>query len=201
MRLPKRNKIDKKKKIDFDFEWVYEQHESSVKPSGFWYSCYNSWYNWTEMNDGFGHHKYIHKININSKILTDIENKNKDKLLVINNLKDFYIFNKRYGHKAVIQYPPGGSPKRRFGDPDNTTPDIHPRAYKDKTKYVFINWDKVSKDYGGIEICPYLPQRKHYLWYSSFDAASGCIWNTKSIIKNSELIYEKKKGKYVKTNA
>lgn len=52
----------------------------------------------------------------------------------------------------------------------------------------------------GIEICPYLTQRKNFLWYNTFNVASGCIWNTKEIIKNSELIYEKKKGKYVKIN-
>lgn len=30
--------------------------------------------------------------------------------------------------------------------------------------------------------------------------ASGCIWNTDAIIKNTELIYEKKKEEYVKVN-
>ena len=67
--------------------------------------------------------------------------------------------------------------------------------------YYYINWVKVSKDYGGIETCPFLWKRKGYLWYGSWDVASGCIWNTKAIIKNSELIYEKKKGKYIKVGA
>ena len=30
-----------------------------------------------------------------------------------------------------------------------------------------------------------------------WDVASGCIWNS-NIIKNTELIYQKKKDKYVK---
>lgn len=94
MRLPKRNKIDKNKKINFNFGKVYKQSKNGIKPHGFWYSCYNDWYNWTQI-EGMFRYKYIHKININSKVLTDIENKNKDKILVINNIKDFDIFNRR----------------------------------------------------------------------------------------------------------
>lgn len=183
MRLPKRNKIDKNKKINFNFGKVYKQSKNGIKPRGFWYSCYNDWYNWVSGEMPEWLYKYIHKININSKVLTDIENKNKDKILVINNLKDFDIFNKRYGHL----------------DKNENNNNIFSNNMK--WKNYLVNWDKVSKDYGGIEICPYLTQRKHYLWYNTFDVASGCIWNTKAIIKNSELIYEKKKGKYVKTNA
>lgn len=162
-------------KINFDFGKVYKQSKNGIKPSGFWYSCYNDRYNWTQI-EGMFQHKYIHKININSKVLTDIENKNKDKILVIDNINDFDIFNRRYGH-------------------------LDKNDHNMKWKNYLVTWDKVSKDYGGIEICPYLTQRKHYLWYNTFDVASGCIWNTKTIINSSELIYEKKKGKYVKTNA
>lgn len=62
-----------------------------------------------------------------------------------------------------------------------------------------INWIKVSKDFGGIEICPYLEKRRHAHWYYGWDVASGCIWNTDSIIKNIKLIYEKNKdNEYVK---
>ena len=162
MRLPKRNKIDKNKKITFNVTTKYKQTKGYYyKPKGFWYSCYNDWYNWVSIEMPEWLHKYIHKININKDVLTDIRNKNKNKLLVINNVKDFDIFNKRYGYKRGI------------------------------------NWIKVAEDYGGIEICPFLYKRSNYLWYAIWDVASGCIWNTKSIIKNSELIYEKKKGKYV----
>ena len=168
MIFPKRNKIDKNKKINFNFEKKYEQSKPSVKPSGFWYSCYSSWYNWVNIEMPHLLYKYIHKININKNVLTNIRYKNKEKILVINNIKDFDLFNKKYG-------------------------------YIDKNNlYELIQWAKVEKDYGGIEICPYLTERSNYLWYSSFDVASGCIWNIKSIIKNSELVYEKIKNKYVK---
>ena len=97
MKLPKRNKIDKNKIIKLNYEKKYEQTKSR-KPNGFWYSCHNNWYNWilNEMPEWL--HKYIYKININTNILTNIHNKDKDKLLIINNIKDFDIFNKKYGY-------------------------------------------------------------------------------------------------------
>tara|TARA_Y100000590_G_scaffold415860_1_gene514117 strand:+ start:1168 stop:1683 length:516 start_codon:yes stop_codon:yes gene_type:complete len=171
--------MDNKKKIKFDFEKKYQQ-VSGIKPNGFWYSCYNDWYNFTQREDQFVL-KYIHQININSKVSTNIQNKNKDKLLVIHNLKDFDIFNSRYAYKGC-----------------------HANEYKNDQIILqdyLVDWDKVSQDYGGIQICPYLKKRKHISWYASFDVASGCVWNIKSIIKNSDLIYEKKKGKYVKVSA
>ena len=41
----------------------------------------------------------------------------------------------------------------------------------------FKRWDQVSKDYSGISFNPYFrTQRKKAFWYSSLDAASGCVW-------------------------
>jgi len=166
MKFPKRNKIDKKSTLTFKKKYI--QKLKAYKPIGFWYSCYGAWYKWILM-EGMGDflHKYIHKININPGVLTNIRNKDKNKLLIINNLKDFDTFNDRY--KA----------ERRM-----------------RTKHR-INWKAVSNDYGGIEISPYRSERSlSPLWYYGWDVASGCIWNTQSIIKTSELIYIKRKGKY-----
>jgi hypothetical protein len=44
-----------------------------------------------------------------------------------------------------------------------------------------IDWVKVSKDYDGIEICPYqweFRMKKKSAWYYSWDVASGCIWGS-----------------------
>ena len=132
---------------------------------GIFILCYNGWYKWIVEEDiDTAFHKYIHKINIKKNILIDIKHKDKNKILVIKNVKDFDIFEKKY--RGISN----------------------------------INWKKVSNDYGGIEICPYyLIERSGYIWYSTWEVASGCIWNVKSIIKNTELIYQKnKKNKYVK---
>ena len=178
MRLPIRNKIDINKKINFDLK-EYKQH-LDIKPNGFWYSCYSGWYNWISIELPTHLHKYIHKININKNVLTNIRKKNKDKILLINNINDLKLFNKKYGF--VYKYNKDGI----------------------KGQMEMIKWDKVAIDYGGIEFNPYLKKKDYYLskdyylWYSAIDDAGGCVWNIKSIIKNSELIYEKKKNKYVK---
>lgn len=171
MKLPRRNKIDKKK-INKDlkkfYNIKYKNLQKNYKPNGFWYSCGNSWYDWIireDMEKDFLH-KYIYKINIIRGVKINIRKKDKSKLLFINNNKDFESFHKKY--KRI----------------DNTE---------------WINWKKVSEHYGGIEICPYLyGKRRKYMWYSGWDVASGCIWNTKTIIKNIELIYEMKNKKYKK---
>ena len=187
MKFPKRNKIDKNKKIIFNFEYKYKQPNQGLKPNGFWYSCYDSWYEWCLQNMPSGLHKYIHKININKNVFTDIKNKDKNKLLVINNIKDFDIFNKKY---QGIKFDDKNDFANIYGV-DNSN------FWEKKGGGTnLIKWDKVSQDFGGIEICPYLLKRKYYLWYNVFDVASGCVWNIKSIIKSSDLIYEKKNKIY-----
>jgi hypothetical protein len=164
MRFPKRNRIDNKRELNIKNN--YKQINDNLKPNGLWYSCYSSWYNWISGEMPQWLYKYIHKINFNKNVLTDLEHKDKDKVLVLKNIRDINLFHKQY-------------------------------SYKRSSKY--INWTKVTEDYGGIEMCPYFPElRKKYPWYYSLDAASGCVWNTKNIIKDYELIYEKKKGEYIK---
>jgi len=174
MKLPKRNIFFKNKKIYFNR--IYKNVQG-LKPNGLWYSCKDAWYKWIigeDMKEWLP--EYIHQINIYRNIQISIGNKDINKLLVIDNIKDFDIFNKIYGTK----YKDGLS------------------YHKNYSPYLYnINWKKVSDDYGGIEICPFLIKRKNYSWYSTWDVASGCIWNMKSIIKNSKLIY-KKKIKYIK---
>jgi hypothetical protein len=41
-----------------------------------------------------------------------------------------------------------------------------------------IDWGKVAKDFGGIEISPYIFKARYNLqWYYGWDVASGCIWS------------------------
>ena len=177
MKLPKRNHMNNVKNLKLDFNRKYRQSSSSMKPSGFWYACYSSWYNWTQENDMFIG-KYIHKINITPGSLRSLNTKDNNGLLVINNVDDLLLFDKRYKETIAWYYP---FDKKRSR----------------------IDWKKVSQDYGGIEICPYLGDRlikegkwRRLEWYWSWDVASGCIWNT-TILKNTELLYQrvKKKGR------
>lgn len=66
--------------------------------------------------------------------------------------------------------------------------DIFHKRYKSKQ---VIDWKKVSKDYGGIEITN-LVTRRNVDWYYAWDIPSGCIWNYE-LIKNINLVYIKDK--------
>lgn len=64
-----------------------------------------------------------------------------------------------------------------------------------------IDWERVQKDYGGIEFATY---SKSYLtrdqilmiWYYSLDCAGGCIWNTRLIDSLRLIAQEDGPGKY-----
>lgn len=46
-------------------------------------------------------------------------------------------------------------------------------------RYLYIDWERVARDYGGIEIAPYLYEARYkHMWYYGWDVASGCIWGT-----------------------
>lgn len=50
------------------------------------------------------------------------------------------------------------------------------------SKFGNIDWSKVSTQYDGIIIAPYLWEcRFEYMWYYGWDCASGCVWNARSI--------------------
>lgn len=56
-----------------------------------------------------------------------------------------------------------------------------------------VDWNKVAKQYKGIEIIPYqyrARRNERTEWYESWDVASGCIWDT-SAIKKSIKIYSR----------
>lgn len=47
-----------------------------------------------------------------------------------------------------------------------------------------IDWPRVAEDYAGIEICPYLSDKRNdddAFWYYGWDVASGCIWNPQGV--------------------
>ncbi len=56
----------------------------------------------------------------------------------------------------------------------------------------YIDWPAVAKKYTGIEICPYIWERRmsrHTEWYYGWDLASGCVWDP-CIIRKLERIHE-----------
>lgn len=191
MKLPKRNLISDKKTINKNIS--YEQNPGRFKPNGLWYSCYNAWFDKimrNNMNNKM--QKYIHKLNLKKNSLTTLDKKDKGKILVINKEEDIKKFTKKYRDKRIkfekTVLKANNSPKLII---DNS----------------YIDWEKVAKDYGGIEFCPYIPieyigdpktTNYRYQWYNTIDVSSGCIWNIKDILNSSKIIYKKVKNKFEK---
>jgi len=93
---------------------------------------------------------------LENKFILDIDF---NKILILDSVDKMILFNKQYGIRDVQQ--------REYWAVPNE-----------------IDWNEVSKNYQGIEICPYQwGLRNKFLWYYGWDVASGCIWN-KQAIKN-----------------
>lgn len=73
--------------------------------------------------------------------------------------------------------------------------DIFTEKFKINEKYLeTINWLEVIKLYDGVEIAPYIYERRlTRMWYYGWDCASGVVWN----IDNVKL---KLLGKYERSN-
>lgn len=52
----------------------------------------------------------------------------------------------------------------------------------------FIDYVRVARDYGGIEIAPYINDAYgKFMWYNSWDVPSGCIWRKGVITKITKI--------------
>ena len=171
MEFPERNKISNDKYLKTNYIDKKFNQTIDWKPKGLWYSSYDSWYNLILNDIGLTEwlYDYLYKIDINNNNLTTIRDKNKNnknKLLVIRDTKDFNIFCKKYKNKVKII------------------------SLGRSHHIIYINWKKVSHDYGGIEIIPYLNKKRNIDWYYTWDVASGCIWNNE-LIENITHVGEK----------
>lgn len=173
-----RTKITKTTLI-FDPNFKFKKSHK-IKPSGFWYGIKDEWYNfWKQIEKTDLKHFYKITIKNFKKNSININSKsNNHKILVLKTKQDKITFEKKYGH------------------PDEEIPEI-----------IFIDWSKVMKDYGGIELL-YINKNKtkkneeffEDIWVDVFDVRSGCIWSEKllhqikveKITKKSFLEYFKK---------
>ena len=61
---------------------------------------------------------------------------------------------------------------------------LYPGAKPFGGKHEGINWPEVIEDYQGIIIAPYFYERRYdHMWYSSFDVASGVIWDLGAVLR------------------
>lgn len=159
MKIPLRSSMKGDNHFYLNKKYKYNNTDNyRLKPKGFWYQIRMGIYDWGSMT--WGSHMYAVDISSLNFITID-EKPNPRKVLVIGNFKDLEKFEAKY-HENF------------FGVMDN------------------INWERVCKDYGGIEFRNYnqvksdmyrnmgnmtVGQRANYMWFTTIDFNSGCIWN------------------------
>ncbi len=61
-----------------------------------------------------------------------------------------------------------------------------------------IGWKDMMKKYGGVEIAPYLYERRlHSRWYYTWDAASGCVWDKNCVEIRLFATFDEEKSEFV----
>ncbi len=193
-----------------DKEMREGHYGTAYKPEpSFWYSCGSSWFDrWTENNRKIAHHsenpiRFVSKKEIYSLVL------NMERILVVDSLQKMKKFNRKYGIRtndkahilkvmdAMEDF--NGSIRARVEDEDFNHNDFvvaNLGTVDPNKKYGFIQWDKVMKDYDGIQFCPYLLKHINngqgfidYFWYFTVDASTGSVWRRSAI---KEAVYEGK---------
>jgi hypothetical protein len=134
-------------------------------PIGFWYGFRYSWLDFLNKNknspsQSLKYSGYVYEIKIKKNLFTTLEEKDKNKILRIKNKEELLKFHKKYYTEGKDLLSQG------------------------------INWEKVRKRYGGIEI-KYNPFNNSKIndipmWYIFFDIPSGCIWNS-NILEKIEI--------------
>jgi len=138
------------------------------KPEGLWYGIDLAWREWCSGE--------MPKWNRRNKNHFSIEFKPRqiNKILFLDSIEKIEAFIDKYG-----------------GYPSWMTDSFSKSRYATelfRTKHVYIHWEKVAADYGGIEISPYQHTLRHrYLFYYGWDIASGCIWNLSLIKKITKI--------------
>jgi len=143
------------------------KQETGYKPEGVWYGCGDVWLKWMaqEMPEWLGRVNYVYELKIDYEFV-----------LTITNAKEFKDFEWEYW----------GSPpwKKRVGWSDSGPPD---------GQYEAIDWDLLTRQDDGIEICPYLNEFRMSTsnWYYPWDVASGCLWNSEALVSEPKLLWQR----------
>ena len=174
-----------------------------------WYSCGSSWFDrWTEKNRKIAYELEDPDTFVTKKEIYSLE-LNMENILVVDSFQKLKGFNSKYGIKMndtnsiliVMDVMSSFTTMIRirveeedFNHNDFIVSNLG--TVDPNKKYGFIQWDKVMKDYDGIQLCPYLLKHINngqgfidYFWYFTLDASTGSVWR-RSAIKN--VTYEGK---------
>jgi len=147
---------------------------SKFKPTGLWYAPNKIWLDFAKEHLSDSFKKRTKYIYIVKPIYTTFTEKDSEKVLQIKDLETFDNFTIKYGKQNKTGY----------------------------SNRILIDWQKVEKDYGGIEVIPFLKTRADFnypngrklfnnfklnkessvfTWLNSWDIPSGCIWNANAV--------------------
>lgn len=151
------------------------KQRDNFKPLGLWYAPNKIWLEFAKKRLKNSFKKRTKFIYIVRPDYTTLDKKDPDKVLQIKDVSTFDKFTITYGITD---------------------------GYSDPFAVILIDWIKVEKDYGGVEVIPFLENRSfiHFpegrqiykvfkikkdseilTWLNSWDISSGCIWNTKAV--------------------
>lgn len=134
----------------------YEEMRAFRKPRGLWYGINQSWVEWCSTEEPGWVHDHLHEVILDHS-----------KILRVTNIKQFNAFEKEFG----------------MIDPmikmlEEKMPSFGGFSFGRES----IDWHKVAEQYSGLEITPYLwEKRLTSMWYYGWDCASGCVWNANAV--------------------
>lgn len=181
-RKPRRLHMTNRKNLTLGRFTNYEQPVEH-KPKGLWYGIGDSWIQWcmSESSGWLGTHIY--------EVILD-----ESKILKITNIAEFEAF-----EDAHHDQPPWKKEIRAIKDAEfeqrmkdagieytSAGPQLDPFDHffggRGLRFHDYMNYGKVAEKYGGIEITPYLwEKRLNSMWYYGWDCASGCVWDRSAV--------------------
>lgn len=151
------------------------QINNRPKPLGLWFAVGDEWLNFMLEN----------KFNINKyKYLYEVVY-NKNKLIIINDLKDLYLFSQQYGIKDN-KYVSGIAWEKVVSTTKKSGIIIHPNL-----KTILFNYKMFATN--DFDFMHYFNDME---WYLTWDVSSGVIWK-KDGLKSFKLIYKQDEGKFI----
>jgi len=137
------------------------------KPKGLWYGINDSWIDWCHSESMGWVHNYIHEVILDTS-----------KILRISNIKEFEAFEDEYSDIDPIL----AELSKTYPNFNATFDGWQDRNHRRRGMNC-IRFDKVAEKYSGIEITPYLwEKRLESMWYYGWDCASGCVWNPDAVL-------------------
>ena len=155
----------------------YNQLLFEMKPNGLWFSYGNEWIEWCntycpQMIRG----NYLYNLEIDD---TDI--------LKIKSFEDLKDLHDNYGYSML----------KAMAERTNDTEAMFPENVL--SKKTMVDWQKLTKDYKGIEFIDYHAIKVEsvfdiiaYAWFNSVDVSGGCIWDLSALKSYNKVELTKK---------